>query len=366
MTLVLPRRSYQHPALKLTLLLALLYLFFVSIALMSSSINFFGQDFAEQLLTTTSNPFVGLLIGIVATSLIQSSSTTTSMVVSLVAAGALSLQGAIPIIMGANVGTSVTNTFVAVAQIGRAQEFKRSFAAATVHDFFNIIAIIILFPIQVATNFLGITAGFLATIFGQLGGLTFANPLKAATAPVVGLLEAITGKSGPFLLVIALVVLFMSLRYIVILLKSLVIGKAELFFNQKLFRNAATALTFGFILTFAVQSSSITTSLAVPLAGAGILTIGQIFAMTLGANVGTTFTAILASLITGSEIAITAAFSHLVFNIVGIALIWPIQRVPIFLAESLAAWAVKYRIVPFVYVGVVFFLIPLAGIYLGG
>ncbi|MFQ5988826.1 MAG: Na/Pi symporter [Candidatus Methylomirabilales bacterium] len=362
----LPRRSSQHPAFTLATLLALLYLFFVSIALMSSSITFFGKDFAEKLLTTTANPFVGLLIGIVATSLIQSSSTTTSMVVSLVAADALSLQGAIPIVMGANVGTSVTNTLVAVAQIGRAQEFRRSFAAATVHDFFNLIAIVILFPIQVTTDFLGITAGFLENVFGQLGGLTLANPLKTATKPVVGALEATTGQSGPLLLMLAFVLLFLSLRYIVILLKTLVIGKVEAFFTEKLFRNAGTALIFGFVLTLMVQSSSITTSLAVPLAGAGILTIRQIFAMTLGANAGTTFTAILASLITGSQIAVTVAFSHLVFNVVGILLIWPIQRVPIFLAESLATWAVKYKALPLLYIGIVFFLLPLIGIYLGG
>lgn len=362
----LHHRSYQHPALKLAILLALLYFFFVSIALMSSSIKFFGKGFAEQLLTTTSSPFVGLMIGIIATSLVQSSSTTTSMVVGLVAAGALNLQGAIPMIMGANVGTSVTNTLVSLAQVARPQEFKRAFAAATVHDFFNIIAIIILFPIQVMTNCLGIAAGLVTTIFSELGGFTFINPLKAATAPAVALIEDLSGGSGTIMLVIAGVLLFVSLRYVVLVLKSLVIGKVQTFFNEKLFRNAGTALMVGLIFTVLVQSSSITTSIAVPLAAAGILTIRQIFPMTLGANVGTTITAILASLVTGNAIAVTAAFSHLVFNIAGIILIWPIKNIPITMAEALASLAVRYRIVPVVYIGVVFFAIPLAGIYLGG
>lgn len=366
MNLNLSRRAYQHPAPRLALLLALLYLFFVSIALMSSSIQFFGKGFAEQLLTTTSSPFVGLMIGIIATSLLQSSSTTTSMIVSLVAAGALNLQGAIPMIMGANVGTSVTNTLVSLAQVARPQEFKRAFAAATVHDFFNMIAIMILFPIQVMTNSLGIAAGFLTTIFSELGGLTVTNPLKAATAPAVHLIEYLAGGSGTIMLVIAGVLLFVSLRYMVLVLKSLVIGTVQTIFNEQLFRNAGTALIVGFMFTLLVQSSSITTSMAVPLAAAGILTIHQIFPMTLGANVGTTVTAILASLVTGNAIAVTAAFSHLVFNIAGIMLIWPIKSVPITMAEALATLAVKYRIVPVVYIGVVFFAIPLAGIYLGG
>jgi sodium-dependent phosphate cotransporter len=288
------------------------------------------------------------------------------MVVSLVAGGALTLQGAIPIIMGANVGTSVTNTLVSLAQIRRSQEFKRSFAAATVHDLFNIIAIIIIFPFQVTTNFLGIIAGFFTTIFRGLGGFTFTSPLKAVTAPAVHLLEILSGKSGTISLVMALVLLFVSLRYLVIILRSLVIGKVESFVNENLFRNAGSALLVGFVFTAVVQSSSVTTSLVVPLAGAGILTLHQIFPFTLGANAGTTVTAILASLVTGDAIAITTAFSHLVFNITGIVLIWPIKGVPIFLAESLGAWGVKYRFVPLMYVAVVFFLIPLAGIYLGG
>ena len=109
----------DHPLFRLTLLLLLLYIFFVSISLMGASFKFFGKGFAEQLLSTTSNPFVGLLIGVLATSLVQSSSTTTSMVVALVAGGALDVAGAIPIIMGANIGTSVTNTLVSVGHIGR-------------------------------------------------------------------------------------------------------------------------------------------------------------------------------------------------------------------------------------------------------
>jgi sodium-dependent phosphate cotransporter len=168
------------------------------------------------------------------------------------------------------------------------------------------------------------------------------------------------------MLVIAGVLLFVSLRYMVLVLKSLVIGTVQTIFNEQLFRNAGTALIVGFMFTMLVQSSSITTSMAVPLAAAGILTIHQIFPMTLGANVGTTVTAILASLVTGNAIAVTAAFSHLVFNIAGIMLIWPIKSVPITMAEALATLAVKYRIVPVVYIGVVFFAIPLAGIYLGG
>ena len=96
---------------KILLLFAILYLFILSIQLMGSSFKLMGKGFAEALIQTTSNPLVGLLIGILATSIIQSSSTTTSIVVGLVAGGVLTLQGAIPIIMGANIGTTIINPF---------------------------------------------------------------------------------------------------------------------------------------------------------------------------------------------------------------------------------------------------------------
>jgi len=168
------------------------------------------------------------------------------------------------------------------------------------------------------------------------------------------------------MLIIALVLLFVALRYIVVTLKAMVIGRVETFFNTKLFKNAGTAFVVGVILTVMVQSSSITTSLAVPLAGAGILTLRQIFPMTLGANVGTTVTGILASFVTGDPAAITVAFAHLLFNIFGIIIIWPLRGIPLYLAEKLAELSLRSKIIPIAYILIVFYAIPLALITLVG
>lgn len=348
------------------LLLVLLYAFFVSISLMGASFKFFGKGFAEQLLATTASPFVGLFIGIFATSLVQSSSTTTSITVGLVAAGGLDVLRAIPIIMGANVGTSVTNTLVSVGHISRRDEFRRAFAAATVHDFFNLIAVAILFPLQLTTNFLGRVAFFFESQVENMGGFKAMNPLKAIVKPAVEGIEHLTGESGVLMLIASLILLFVALRYIVVNLRALVIGKVESFFNETLFRNAPRAFLVGLILTVMVQSSSITTSLAVPLAGAGILTLVQIFPMTLGANVGTTVTAILASLVTADPAAVTVAFAHLMFNVIGIIVIWPMKKIPVWLAETLAEWSLKSKVLPIVYILVVFFMVPLLLITLMG
>ena len=348
------------------ILLALLYVFFVSISLMGASFKFFGKDFARQLLTTTANPLVGLFIGILATSIVQSSSTTTSMTVALVAGGGLDVATAIPIVIGANVGTSVTNTLVSLGHIGRSEEFERAFAAATVHDFFNLMAVVVIFPLQVTTNFLGTAAMFLADEFAHVGGLALLNPLKTVVKPSVKAISQLTHETGWLMLLISVALLFIALRYIVKNLKAVVIGKVEAFFTSKLFKNAIRSMMLGLVLTIAVQSSSITTSLAVPLAGAGILTLEQIFPMTLGANVGTTITAMLAALVTGELTAVTVAFAHVLFNIVGIALIWPVRWVPIRLSRVLARSAVKSKLVPLMYILLVFFGIPLLLIWIVG
>lgn len=97
-----------------------LYVFFVSISLLSDSFAFLGEGFARRLVETTDNPFVGSFVGILATSIVQSSSTVTSITVGFVAGGALPVTSAIPIIMiimGSNMGTSVTNAIVAAGQI---------------------------------------------------------------------------------------------------------------------------------------------------------------------------------------------------------------------------------------------------------
>ncbi len=340
-------------------LIFFLYLFLVSIALMGASFKMFGKEFAETLISTTSNPFVGLFIGILATSLIQSSSSTTSLVVGMVGGGVLTSANAIPIIMGANIGTSVTNTLVALAHVNRSVEFKRSFAASTVHDFFNILAVLVIFPLQYFFNILGIVANYLGTAFQNIGGFTFFNPLKASTKPVAKWIISMLGDLPWVALIIAILLLFLALKQIVVVLKVLVVQKAERWFDKVLFKNALTAFVVGLLLTVLAQSSSITTSLIIPLAGAGLLTLKQIFPYTLGANIGTTITAMLAALVTANVSAIVVSFAHLFFNIFGIVLLWPFKFIPMKLAEILASKAVRNKIIPFAYIVTMFFIIPL-------
>lgn len=352
--------------LKILFLIGLLYLFMLSITMLGAAFKLMGKGVAESILQTTSNPLVGLVIGILATSVIQSSSTTTSLVVGLVGTAALSFENAVPIIMGANIGTTVTNTIVSLAHISRGEEFKRAFAGSTVHDFFNICSVIVLLPLEEAFGIISVSSHLVEKIFQGTGGLKFTSPLGAITKPVSHWLAGLMGDNGWIVAAISLILLFVALRYIVVTLKTLVLSKVERFFNRYIFRNAALGFVLGIGLTTLVQSSSITTSLIVPLIGAGVLTMSQIFPYVLGANVGTTITAFLASLAVGSHEAVSIAFAHLLFNVYGIMIFWPLKRIPIYLAETLATWTQRSKLVPILYILIVFFIIPGSIIYFLG
>jgi len=344
--------------LKLLAIVALLYLFILSITLLGAAAKLLGSDFAKTLFQTTANPIVGLAIGLLATSVIQSSSTTTSVIVGLVGSGMLPFEAAIPMVMGANIGTSVTNTIVSLAHISRGEEFKRAFAGSTVHDFFNLCSVIVLLPLQVYFNIIGWSASQAERLFAGFGGLKFTSPLAVISKPVAKHIVHMINDSAWLAIVLALVMLFVALRYLVKTLRSLVLARVEKFFQRYVFRTALLSFLLGVIVTVLVQSSSITTSVVVPLVGAGVLQLTQVYPYTLGANIGTTITAFLASFATGSHEAVAVAFAHLIFNCYGIVVFWPLRKVPLTLATKLAEATQKSKLIPILYIAVVFFIIP--------
>ncbi|KAK2717521.1 hypothetical protein QYM36_006340, partial [Artemia franciscana] len=136
-------------------LLANLYIFVVSLDLLSTAFQLLGGRATGDVFSNDSllaNPVVGVMIGILTTVLVQSSSTSSSIVVAMIAANIIPVREAIPIIMGCNVGTSVTNTIVAMTQIGNKNEFRRAFAGATIHDMFNWLTVIVLLAIEVLSR----------------------------------------------------------------------------------------------------------------------------------------------------------------------------------------------------------------------
>ncbi len=358
-------------AARLVALAAVLYAFLFSIELLGGTFKLLGKDFAIKLIQTTENPFTGLLIGLLATSLVQSSSTVTSIIVGLVAGGGLTVPGAIPMVMGANIGTSVTNTIVSLGHMARSQEFQRAFAGATVHDFFNLLAVAIFLPLEVTFHLIERSAHFAQGFLVGQGGVSFHSPLKMVVKPVVeatrDLVVQLAGGdlvAAAILIVLSLALLFASLHFLVKLMRRIILGRVEVLMHRYVFRHAVAGLLAGLMITVLVQSSSVTTSLLVPLLAAGFATVEEIFPVVLGANVGTTVTAILASLVTGVSAALVVALSHLFFNVYGIVVLYPLRRIPIGAARFLGRLALRSRAYAIVYVLLVFFLIPLALIFL--
>ncbi len=194
--------------------------------------------------------------------------------------------------------------------------------------------------------------------------MSLASPLKALVGPLADLVLGIL-PNMLLLVLLALCFLFLALRQMMKVMKGAVLNRLESLFDRVLFRNDMASFTLGMFTTAAVQSSSATTSLVVPLAGTGVLSLKQIFPYTLGANVGTTITAILASFSTGSPAAVTVAFAHLTFNLMGIGIFYPLSRVPIWLATKAGKLAAKSKgnsvLVIGAYIGLI--LIPLLYIF---
>ena len=357
--------------LRVILIISLLYIFLVGVSVLGGSIKFLGGGFAKGLLNVTSNPLLALFSGMFATVLFQSSSVTTSIIVGLVASSALPMGGAIPMVMGANLGTSVTNTLVSLGYLKNQKHFRDAFAAATVHDIFNILTVIVLLPIELMTGFLEKNANQIASVlFGSSSSISYNPPIKAAIKPVSKGIETIVVKDlgitgsigGVILALIAGALIVMALGFIVKTMKAVVESNKGQIIENLLAKNGYFAILFGTLLTISVQSSSITTSLLVPMAGAGVLSLSSILPVTIGANIGTTATALLAAL-TGNVAGLAIALVHFLFNSMGL-IIWyvhpSLRQVPIFLCNKLADLTLKNRLHGVLYILGTFFIIPFA------
>uniref|UniRef100_A0AAQ5XF39 Solute carrier family 34 member 2a n=1 Tax=Amphiprion ocellaris TaxID=80972 RepID=A0AAQ5XF39_AMPOC len=437
---------------KIVLLLGFLYMFICSLDILSSAFQLVGGKTAGDIFqdnSVLSNPLAGLVIGVLVTLLVQSSSTSSSIVVSMVSSGLLTVQVAVPIIMGTNIGTSVTNTLVATTQAGDRSTFRRAFAGATVHDFFNWLSVLVLLPLEVATGYLyevtkliidsfkiesgeapallnvitdPLTESIIQLDQSVISGIATGDPearnkslilkwcqtftntvrpkLENCTSPTLCWVDGnytFTLKNisetynvqkcthlfvnvnlpdlavGLILLTLSLLVLCSCLVLIVKLLNSMLKGQVAAVIKKIL--NTDFPFPFGWVtgyiailvgaaMTFIVQSSSVFTSAITPLVGIGVISIERAYPLSLGSNIGTTTTAILAAMASPGDTlanALQIALVHFLFNITGIVLWYPIPftRIPIRLAKGLGSITAKYRWFAAVYIICCFFVIPL-------
>ena len=177
------------------------------------------------------------------------------------------------------------------------------------------------------------------------------------------------GGSGTLTLIAGILCLFFALKFLVDVLKVVFSPSAERILHTTVFRSALLAMLAGVAITVLVQSSSITTSVVIPLVGAGVITLEQLFPLTIGANIGTTVTAMLAALATGSPAAVTVAFAHLLFNLTATLAIYPIRwirNIPLALARRMGELAAHNRGLAVAYILVLFYGFPILLLFLTG
>ena len=362
----------MSPLVRAGLVVALIYVFLVGVSSLESGIGHLGGNTQEALFSGVRNPLAGLFVGILGTVLVQSSSASTSVIVGLVASGVLSFEYAVPMVMGANIGTTVTNTLVSIAHMRRSFEFQRAFAAATVHDFFNVVIVAVLLPVELVTGVLSTLAERISETLVGSAGTEWKSPVKTLVKEPVGWFEGIWNRFGvdgtalgALLVICGIATVLLALAFVTKNMRRMVAERVERSLNMALARgNGMVALLVGVAITISVQSSSITTSMLVPLCAAGVLSLRNAYPVTLGANVGTTVTALLASLATSRPEALTIALVHSLFNIGGILLLYPIKalrEIPVHAAETLAKVALKRRWLAVGYVAGMFMIVPLIG-----
>ena len=359
--------------------LLFLYLFLCAINVMGSGLKGVGKqsDWLETIIAHGTNPLVAMLGAVLVTSIVQSSSFTTSLIITLVAAGQMPIETAIFAVMGANIGTSITGLIVSLGTMRIRRQFRRAYAAALLHAVPNIMTVLILFPLEWITSalssngrgILGNIASYLANALGFQEVAKPTNPIKVITKPVVnafnGISEWIAGANlagSTMMAIFGLLLLFVALIFLVKNLKGAVLTKLEGLFSTVFFRNDFVAWLSGIFSTISVQSSSVTTSLMVPIAGAGAVKLKRAFPFMLGANIGTTVTGLIAALANPTSAAITVAIAHILFNCCDNLIWYPLRKIPLRISKAYSALASRSKKWAFIFLGVVFVVVPAIGV----
>ena len=333
--------------------------FYFAINILSTGLNILGGDAVGEIMRSTNNSFVGLFVGMLATVVVQSSSVTTSVVVGMVGAGLITIENSVPLIMGANIGTSVTSTITSFAFLGKKKEYRKAVTTATLHDFFNILMVIFLFPIEYFFRFISSSAMWITSkLFSKIGTFNIStNNLINDIITSTDLIQYIH-----IITILALVTVILSVKELSRLFKQHAHTQLKNKLKDRIFATPMSSLLWGTGITIIVQSSSVSTSLLIPFVVSNKVKLKQIFPFLMGANVGTTFTGLLAALAIGKPTALAIALVHILFNLTGaitFSSFPPLQSIPMFMAKKIGLWSYENRLIGVLYVVITFFVAPL-------
>lgn len=342
-----------------------LLLFIFAIDLLTVAMGRLNSEVAKDIIQATRNPFISLFVGLLVTALIQSSSTVTASIVAIVASGNMTLQQAVPMVLGANVGTTLTSTLVSFTFITKTKEFSRALSAGISHDLFNILNVVILFPLELYFNILSKGSEKIANFFAPQGEVS--ESFEYNRMFTRNLTEWIVDHINISFLstILAIFLVFFSIKILTTSVYKTFVLDSFHDISKSIFKNTGRSFLYGVFFTAAVQSSTVTTSLVVPLVANRKISLAKCFPFIIGANIGTTITAVIAAMYK-TEAAIALAFAHVLFNTLGALIFLPfpeIRQIPVRLADFMGKTSVKHRIFGFAYILLTFFIIPFLLIY---
>lgn len=321
------------------LVLASVFAIIIGINLILDGVYSVGSSSTNRLYDLARDPIIGLLIGVLATTLVQSSTTTTTLTVAAVGAGIVTVPVAIPIIMGANIGTTMTALLVSFSYMGERREFKKAFTTAAMHLWFNVLVVLIALTIEILFHPLQTISGYLADRVLGANDTTVptTHVVEKIMTPIVetigthglfgmvgngGVATALSLITGTLCILVAIRVMSYQLRMITAATAHSLLDMFSSPGENK--RQTLKTNTLGFgvglLFTIMVTASSVTVSSMQPFAVTKSLRRRAMLAVILGANVGTTLTAMIATFaIVGvhGSFALQAALVHVGMNLVG-------------------------------------------------
>lgn len=363
-----------------------------------------------------------LTSGMLTTILTQSSGTTTAVIVFLAEAHVITVSTGIYMVMGANIGTTVTALLVCLSQMGNRYKIERAFSAASIHGLFNFLTVAILFPLELASGFLSKLTNSIAEGAETGRDESYEGPVKKFVKPLrakllqsnKSLIKKVASKEksctafypvqcdegvepsyktctpglvgcvkdtgecplffrvsatktddqliGLACFILSVLIILFSLLGLVWALNKLLFGMSTRVVHTLTTCNGYLEFLFGVAFTMLAQSSSVVTSVLVPFAGVGVLRLEQVYPLVLGANMGTALNGTISALDSIGPDALQVALAHLFFNLTGYLIWYPLphpRKVPFFLARDLGKNAHKWKWFPLCYIILFYAVLPL-------
>ena len=379
--------------------------YLLNLSLIGVGFKLLEGKYSTNMFDEVGNPFSAMMVGIIGTTLLQSSSASTSIIITLAGAGMLSVDSAVMMIMGANVASTAIKTLLSLDYFRDRNKYAKGFASATINDILNFLTILILLPIQWSTKFLSAMTFEMAKhrTAPHSDEYTWGEPIKKLIYPATDLIAKYDhqiaydiskgicspngdikpcprpllkgGKlfeaglsdntAGAICISLATPLACLSLFLLVKTLRKLFRKNAKNLLKDSANKGPNISMLSSCAMTMLMQSSSTSTSVIAPLCATDQINLKQTLPLILGANIGTTVTGLLAASVASSNPteALQLALAHIFYNVLQ-ALIWHpnerISNIPVNLSEKLGEIAGNHKTMPFLYTAGAFVGLPAA------